>query len=99
MFNLETAPPVALSLWNHDTNSKINFLGRALIDLNNLPYKCDDEDTGNEVPKPQWHSFRMGDDRSDVRVAEVLCSFTIVDLDFEFNQAAAMVDLSSVAVE
>ena len=87
MLNRETAPPIVLSLWNrHDYDQQNpSFLGRAVIEMKDLPYDCLDEDKGNEVAKPHWHSIIMDDHESTTKqVAEVLCSFQVVALDFEF---------------
>ena len=108
MLNRETAPPIVLNLWNHhDQNQQDDpvFLGRAVIDLKDLPYNCLEEDKGNEVAKPHWHSITMNDHESTTTqkqvaaAAEVLCSFQVVFLDFDFKQAASMVDLASRSFE
>ena len=44
----------------------------------------DSEERGNEIEMPQWHPIKV-DDNDTESVGRVLCSFRIVDLDFDLT--------------
>ena len=76
---LETAIPITLSLWNQ--RQQLEFIGRTMITPSTLQ-DIDNEEMGNEIEMPQWHPIKV-DDNDTESVGRVLCSFRIVDLDFE----------------
>ena len=57
-----------------------DFLGRAIIDLNDCA--CEDSDI---IPDPRWHKLVMGTDKNAASMGEVLCSFALVRDDFVFK--------------
>ena len=68
-----------INLWNQTSSAE--FIGRATVNLRDIP-DVDNEEKGNEIPQPQWHQLRSLEDSSEP-VGEILCSFVVVELDYD----------------
>jgi hypothetical protein len=81
--NKDTAPPVILNIYDSDAGSFMDdddFLGRAIVDLRD----CSLEE-GDALPDPRWHKLVMGFDKDAPSMGEILCSFALVEDDFNFR--------------
>jgi hypothetical protein len=78
----EDAPPIILNIWDKDGGvmETDDFLGRAVIFLKDASYSQDEK-----IPEPKWHKIQMGFSENDPSVGEVLCSFSVVPDDYQFN--------------
>jgi hypothetical protein len=97
MADIENSPPIVVNIWDKDEgllNDSFDFLGRSTIFLheastnpleNSGKKSKADIDVCNQVPKPKWHDIRMGFDENLPPCGQVLCSFVVVQTDFEFK--------------
>lgn len=79
----ENAPPLLLNIYDSDADGFMDdddFLGRAIIDLNEAAVG-----SGDVIPDPTWHKLVMGFDKKASAMGEVLCSFALVEDDFTFK--------------
>ena len=99
MVDMETAPPIILNIWDHDSallDSTDDFLGRSVIYLKDASTNLDfgdDEEKCNDVPKPIWHDIRIGFDQNQPACGQVLCSFVVARDDFDFTTPAKYLKL------
>lgn len=87
-----------MDIWDRDQGVVIkdsyDFLGRCTVYLHeantnlNDPANAGGEGNPNSVPEPKWHDIRMGFDESLPAQGQVLCSFVVVQQDFEFQTPA-----------
>jgi hypothetical protein len=78
--DLDYAPPFVLNVYDKDSGmitSSSDFIGRSVILMNEAEYSQD----GSEIPKPKWHSIKMGfnDNEPEMGGGQILVSFGIVD--------------------
>jgi hypothetical protein len=72
-------PPFVLDVFDWDMGPlDDDFIARAIIELNDCSYSTD-----NSVPRPKWHPCKLNS--SSPTCGEVLVSFSIVDLDFNYS--------------
>jgi len=79
---IEDAPPIILNIWDKDegTFDSDDFLGRAVINLTEASLTKDDT-----IPLPKWHKVVMGFTEKEQSIGEVLCSFALVEDDYNFK--------------
>ena len=104
MSDIDNCAPIVMNIWDKDDNlimsDSYDFLGRATVFLTDAStnLKSDSIDNakanGNMVPKPEWHDIRMGFDENMPASGQVLCSFVVVDDDFDFTTPAKYMNLS-----
>jgi Ca2+-dependent lipid-binding protein len=76
------APPIILNIWDEDTDlldSTDDFIGRAVIDINDAAISEDDT-----IPEPKWHKVVMGFSNDGPSIGEILVSFSLVPDDYRF---------------
>lgn len=70
-------PPFILDVYDQDALGD-DFIARCLIPVNECHFAEDDE-----VKKPKWHACKLKPGAPDC--GEILCSFSIVEDDFNFK--------------
>jgi len=106
------SPPVVLTLWDQDKGvmgKTSDYLGRCVIKLGgdkdnkdvastnfNVKGDMNMEARNNLIPPPKWHDIRMGFDETSPPTGQVLCSFVITDLDFEFQTPVRYLNLNEL---
>lgn len=109
MADLDNSPPIVLDIWDQDKgvfgSESFDFLGRCTVYLNEASTNPLSEqrskskeyvDSCNKVPLPKWHPIRMGFDESLPSCGEVLCSFVIVQDDFDFKTPVKQHKLANI---
>lgn len=78
----DDAPPIILNIWDRDeaTFDSDDFLGRSVIYLKDTAFSNDDT-----IPVPKWHKIVMGFTDNEPSIGEVLCSFSVVNDDYNFK--------------
>lgn len=90
--DIESAPPIVLDCYDSDTgllDSSDDFLGRATIHLRDAAVAhslTTYPDLLNTPPQPKWHDFKAGMSQDLPSCGQILCSFSVVESDFVFDQ-------------
>jgi hypothetical protein len=88
---MKSAPPLVLNIYDSDEgmfDSTDDFIGRAIIDINKVPYAEDDT-----ILPPTWHPVVMGFGDGAAHQGEILASFAVVESDYDFAATLNYVNL------
>lgn len=96
MRNFEASPPIVLNVFDRDDgilDSGDDFLGRAVIPLNEANLVQEGQGDVNTPPTPKWHVVKAGFSKHLPSCGEILCSFAMIADDANYMLKAESVNL------
>ena len=73
---LDWAPPIVLEIYDKDYGAfdSDDFIGRAVISLRDASVSYDES-----IPKPKWHNVKLGFNKNEPAMGQILVSFSILN--------------------